>query len=107
MSLSPDEIKKIALLARLEIKEQDIPKYTKELSNILDLVAQMDKVNTDNVEPMAHPFEASQCLRPDETEASEFTIHAQNQRDYFQKLAPASSAGLYLVPQVIGDTEDA
>ena len=94
MSLDADEVKKIALLARLQIDESDIPSYVTNLSNILDLVAQMEAVNTDGVLPMSHPQEAVQRLRED-------VVSEENQRESFQKIAPATDDGLYLVPKVI------
>ena len=94
MSLDSEEIKKIANLARLQIEESDIPGYTKNLSNILELVEQMDSVNTDGVSPMAHPLDAVQRLRVDE-------VTEENQREHFQEHAPKVEDGLYLVPKVI------
>lgn len=94
MSLSDVEVEKIAHLARLAILPQDIPLYAHNLSNILDLVAQMDTVDTTDIKPMAHPTEASQRLRSD-------TITETDQRELFQSVAPCVEAGLYLVPQVI------
>ncbi len=94
MSLGSEEIKKIANLARLQIEESDIPGYAKNLSNILDLVEQMDSVNTDEVTPMAHPLDAVQRLRADE-------VTEQDQREHFQQHAPKVEDGLYLVPKVI------
>ena len=94
MSLDADEVKKIALLARLQIDESDIPSYVTNLSNILNLVAQMEAVNTDGVLPMSHPQEAVQRLRED-------VVSEENQRESFQKIAPATDDGLYLVPKVI------
>jgi aspartyl-tRNA(Asn)/glutamyl-tRNA(Gln) amidotransferase subunit C len=94
MSLSATDVKKISHLARLGIREQDIPKYVGELSNILDLVAQMNAINTTDIAPMAHPLDVHQRLRKDE-------ITEKNQRELFQSIAPSVEAGLYLVPQVI------
>ena len=94
MSLDADEVKKIAVLARLKIDESDIPGYATNLSNILDLVAQMEAVDTNDVTPMSHPFEAVQRLREDK-------VLEQDQREEFQKVAPATEDGLYLVPKVI------
>lgn len=94
MSLDAEQVKKIAYLARLEINEADIPGYAETLSSILDLVDQMAAVNTDDVEPMAHPMDASQRLRED-------VVTESNQREHFQSVAPATEDGLYLVPKVI------
>jgi len=94
MSLTTDEVKKIAYLARLGIDVTDIDAYANDLSNMLDLMTQMGEANTDNVKPMAHPMDQMQRLRPDETTES-------NQREHFQSLAPQVEAGLYLVPKVL------
>lgn len=94
MSLTADEVRKIAYLARVSIKEENIQGYADNLSGILDLVAQMDEVNTDNVQPMAHPQEMVQRLRDDE-------VTETDQRELFQKNAPATEEHLYLVPKVI------
>ena len=94
MSLDTDDIKAIAKLARLKIDEADVPLYATNLSNILDLVEQMNSVNTEGVVPMSHPLDVVQRLRED-------TVTENNQRDEFQSVAPATEAGLYLVPKVI------
>jgi aspartyl-tRNA(Asn)/glutamyl-tRNA(Gln) amidotransferase subunit C len=94
MSLGPDEVKKIAYLARLEISEDDIPEYARNLSDILSFVEQLGEAQTDDVEPMAHPVHAVQRLRPD-------AVTETNQRDKFQALAPQAENGLFLVPKVI------
>ena len=65
MALDRSDITNIAELARLAIAEEDIGQYQTELSNILNLVEQMNAVDTDNVEPLAHPADAVQRLRAD------------------------------------------
>lgn len=94
MSLGPVEVKKIAHLARLAIDGEDIPNYARDLSSILDLVAQMNKVDTSQAEAMAHPLHMAQRMRPDEPSE-------ENKRAGFQVIAPQVEAGLYLVPKVI------
>ena len=94
MSLEGSDVDKIAHLARLEIADSDVPEYVGNLSKILDLVAQMDRVDTSSVEPMAHPLEMVQRLRDD-------VVTENNQRDHFQQVAPQTEKGLYLVPKVI------
>jgi len=94
MSLGPDDVKSIAHLARLDIDEKNIEGYASSLSSILGLVEQMNEVDTTNVKPMAHPMDVCQRLRADE-------VLEVNQRDNFQKIAPKTKDGLYLVPQVI------
>ncbi|NKN32631.1 Asp-tRNA(Asn)/Glu-tRNA(Gln) amidotransferase subunit GatC [Marichromatium bheemlicum] len=94
MSLDRSDVEKIAHLARLAISPDQTERYAAELSNILDLVAQMDSVNTDDVEPMAHPLHMVQRLRPDQ--ATE-----PDRRAEYQAGAPLTEGGLYLVPKVI------
>ena len=94
MSLTKDDIQKIAHLARIAIDDADISKYTQELSSTLKLIENMNRINTDNITPMAHPLDCAQRLRADDV-----TTH--DERAKFQKLAPKVEAGLYLVPKVI------
>jgi len=94
MSLGPDDVKQIAHLARLQIDQQNIDGYASSLSNILDMVEQMNEVDTTNVQPMAHPMDVAQRLRADQ-------VLEQNQREAFQQIAPKTENGLYLVPRVI------
>lgn len=94
MSIERSDVEKIAHLARLEVAEADVPDYVRNLSNIFDLVAQMDSVDTSDVEPMAHPLAMAQRLRDD-------VVAETDQRDHFQRIAPQTENGLYLVPKVI------
>ncbi len=94
MSISPEEVLKIANLARLKISQDEVKQYAVELSNIITLVEQMNKIDTQNVEPMAHPLDVTQRLRKDE-------VTEINQREKFQSVAPNAEKGLYLVPKVI------
>ncbi len=94
MSLDRSDVDKIAHLARLQIEEQDTPEYAQNLTNILDLVDQMQAVNTTDIAPMAHPLDAVQRLRSD-------VVTEENQRDQLQTVSPAVENGLFLVPKVI------
>ena len=94
MSISSAEVIKVAHLARLAIPEERLEGYTHTISDILDLVAQMNAVNTDDVEPLSNPLDAAQLLRQDK-------ITEKNQREIYQSVAPLVEDGLYLVPKVI------
>jgi aspartyl-tRNA(Asn)/glutamyl-tRNA(Gln) amidotransferase subunit C len=94
MSLSSDDVAKIAHLARLAVDPADTESLSRDLSNILDLVEQMQAVDTEGVQPMAHPLEMSQRLRRDE-------VTETNQRELYQSNAPQAEKGLFLVPKVI------
>jgi len=94
MALDNKTVHKIARLARLEIDDSELEKYSSEISNILSLVEQMEAVDTSNIEPMTHPFDATLRMRAD-------LVTENNQRDKYQSIAPSTDAGLYLVPKVI------
>lgn len=94
MTLGRDDIQKIAILARLEVKEQELEHYTQTLSQILGLIDQMNAVDTSSVSPMAHPQDVSLRLREDQ-------VNETDRRAQFQKIAPETEDGLYLVPKVI------
>ena len=94
MALDASNVEKIAHLARLGINPDDVPEYTRNLSEILAFVDQLNAVDTAGIEPLAHPLDATQRLRPD-------VVSETNDRENFQSVAPLTEAGLYLVPQVI------
>lgn len=94
MSLDSTDVQKIAHLARLQINDADIPEYARNLTNILDLVDQMQAVDTANVEPLDNPLDAVQRLRAD-------AVTETDQRDRLQTVAPAVEIGLFQVPRVI------
>ena len=94
MSLNKEQVKEIAQLAKLSINDSEIEQSTIELNNILSLMAELAEIETDQVEPMAHPLEMSQRLREDvvsETDLSE----------EFQAIAPKTGKQHFLVPTVI------
>ena len=94
MALEAAQVEKIAHLARLGIDAGDVPGYARNLSAILAFVEQLSRVDTTGVEPLAHPLEATQRLRPD-------VVTEPDEREKFLRNAPLTEAGLYLVPRVI------
>ncbi|HJP36098.1 MAG TPA: Asp-tRNA(Asn)/Glu-tRNA(Gln) amidotransferase subunit GatC [Gammaproteobacteria bacterium] len=94
MAISDDQVRAIARLARIEISDRDIPSFSTQLSQILEFVAQMDAIDTHDVEPLAHPLDLEARCRADEVLESEI-------RDVYQSVAPQVEDGLYLVPKVI------
>ncbi|TBU89496.1 Asp-tRNA(Asn)/Glu-tRNA(Gln) amidotransferase subunit GatC [Phytopseudomonas dryadis] len=94
MALERSEVEKIAHLARLGLSDSELPHTTATLNSILGLVDQMQAVDTDGVEPLAHPLETTQRLRAD-------AVTEENRREAYQAIAPAVENGLYLVPKVI------
>jgi aspartyl-tRNA(Asn)/glutamyl-tRNA(Gln) amidotransferase subunit C len=94
VSLDKDQVRHIALLARLDITDAEIPDTVDKLSKIVDFVDQLSRAPADGVVPMAHPLNATQRLRPD-------AVTETDERDRIQANAPSVDGGLYLVPRVI------
>jgi aspartyl-tRNA(Asn)/glutamyl-tRNA(Gln) amidotransferase subunit C len=94
MDLEPDEVEKIAHLARIAVAADELDALNTELSGILGLVERMAELDTSDIVPMAHPLDMPQRLRED-------MVTEENHRDEYQTVAPATENGLYLVPRVI------
>ena len=94
MTIEQDDIEKIAELARIRISREQLGQVTDRISDILHMVDQLQAVDTQGIEPMANPLDATQLLRADE-------VTQNNCREAFQAIAPAVENGLYLVPKVI------
>ncbi len=95
MSLTRQDVAKIAHLARLSITEQEMPVYVTSLSSIVNFVDELSRAQTGDVLPMAHPLDGQhQRLRADEVSESD-------NREKYQSNAPQVQAGLYVVPRVI------
>jgi len=94
MSLTSEQIFRIAQLARIEVTAAETEAMRGHLNGILSMIEEMQAVDTLGVEPMAHAQELMQRLRADE-------VSETNRRDEFQEIAPEVENGLYLVPKVI------
>jgi aspartyl-tRNA(Asn)/glutamyl-tRNA(Gln) amidotransferase subunit C len=94
MSLDTNQVLAIADLSRLQIDEKSVAEFQTNLSSMLDLVDQLQAIDTTGVEPMAHPMDAVQRLRAD-------VVTEEDNRDKFQKIAPSTENGHYLVPKVV------
>ncbi len=94
MSLSNDQVGHIARLARIAVSASELEATRDKLNGIFGLIEQMQAVDTAGVEPMSHPQELATRLRPD-------LVTEADRREAFQKVAPQTEAGLYLVPKVI------
>jgi len=77
MSLNKEQVKEIAQLAKLSINDSEIEQSTIELNNILSLMAELAEIETDQVEPMAHPLEMSQRHREDEVSEADLSEEFQ------------------------------
>ncbi|QEY26522.1 Asp-tRNA(Asn)/Glu-tRNA(Gln) amidotransferase subunit GatC [Neisseria zalophi] len=94
MALTLSDVEKIAKLSRLSLTEEEKQQNLQELNDIFALVEKMQTVDTDGIEPMAHPHEAALRLREDRVTE---TDHAAE----YQAVAPEVRNRLYIVPQVI------
>jgi aspartyl-tRNA(Asn)/glutamyl-tRNA(Gln) amidotransferase subunit C len=100
MSLTPQDIQRIANLARLELQPDEQAQALAKINSFFDIVEQIRAVDTAGVEPLPHPVDAMQGsdivlrLRPD-------VANEPNQREANQQSAPAVERGLFLVPKVI------
>ncbi|HET9701122.1 MAG TPA: Asp-tRNA(Asn)/Glu-tRNA(Gln) amidotransferase subunit GatC [Burkholderiales bacterium] len=94
MSLTLDEVRRIAHLARIEISDAEAGQVREQLNGIFRLIEQMQAVDTAGVAPMAHARDVTLRLREDEVTESD-------QHRLFQSIAPQVEEGLYLVPKVI------
>lgn len=94
MSLSLDDVRRIAHLARIEINDAQAAATLSQLNDIFKMIEQMQAVDTAGVEPMAHPLGGAQRLREDRV--TERIAREQNMKN-----APAQEEGLFLVPRVI------
>ncbi len=94
MSLSPEQVRQVAHLARLQLNPEQVEGYARQLSDILEMVDRLSSANTADVAPMAHPLEMTQRLRVD-------AVSEPDRRDQYQAIAPQVQDGLYLVPKVI------
>lgn len=94
MSLSLEEVRRVAALARIEVSDAEAQATCAQLNNILGLIGQMQAVDTAGIEPMAHALDRELRLRED-------AVSEPDNRTAFQAIAPRVEDGLYLVPKVI------
>lgn len=94
MSLTLEQVRRVAHLARIEVSDAEAEVTLGHLNGIFSLIEEMQAVDTRGVEPMAHAQDLAQRLRSDR-------VTEENCRDTFQAIAPEVEAGLYLVPKVL------
>ncbi len=94
MSLSLDDVRRIAHLSRIEITDEQARAALAQLTDIFGMIEQMQKVDTTGIEPMSHPLGGSQRLRAD-------AVTEPVERDRNLANAPAQQDGLFLVPRVV------
>ncbi len=94
--ITPEDVRKVARLARLELPEKEIQRFTGQLEKILSYVAQLEKVETENVPPMTRAVEVLNVSREDDID----TTHV---REEILDLAPQREGDFYRVPKILSD----
>ncbi|GMV80485.1 MAG: aspartyl/glutamyl-tRNA(Asn/Gln) amidotransferase subunit C [Planctomycetota bacterium] len=94
MSITPDQVRHVALLSRLQLGEDEVERYTKQLDAILGHVEQLNALDTSNVEPMITATVSGNVFRPDEPRPS-------LTREEALQSAPKSDGEFFVVPKVI------
>ena len=94
MKIDNEVILNIAELAQLEVKDEMVSQYADKMTDMLNLIEEMQSVNTDNIEPVSNPLDAVQTMREDR-------VTEKDLRDEYQAIAPEVDSGLYLVPRVV------
>jgi aspartyl-tRNA(Asn)/glutamyl-tRNA(Gln) amidotransferase subunit C len=94
MSLSIQDVQRIAHLARIKISPAEAEATLTKLTGIMELIEQMQAIDTSGIDPMSHSQDVTQRLRED-------VVSETNNRAAFQAIAPQVQDGLYLVPKVI------
>jgi aspartyl-tRNA(Asn)/glutamyl-tRNA(Gln) amidotransferase subunit C len=98
MSVTREDVKKIAELARLEFTDSEIVNYTTEMNKILGYVEKLNELDTDNVEPLSHPIENSNVFREDVAKIS-------TEREKALSNAPDKTSEHFKVPKVISQSK--
>jgi aspartyl-tRNA(Asn)/glutamyl-tRNA(Gln) amidotransferase subunit C len=97
MSVTNNDVKKIAELARLEFTDKEIENYTSEMNQILGYVEKLNELDTENIEPLSHPIENNNVFRDD-------VMHQSTDRNEALKNAPDSTSEHFKVPKVISQS---
>lgn len=100
MSLSPADVAKVGVLARLALSPAEVEAMTRELSSIVGFVSQLDELDTSAIEPLAHPLETRNAFREDEPRPCLTTAEALQS-------SPRHDGECFLVPAVLGETGSA
>lgn len=97
MALSPSDVAKVALLARLALSEEELATMTRELSSIVGFVGQLEAIDTAAVDPLAHPLDTQNVFRDD-------VVRPSLDREAALRSAPAQDGECFLVPAVLGES---
>lgn len=94
MKITPDEVRKVATLAKLTLSDADIVRMATDMDAMLDYVAALANLDTDGIIPTAHAVPMANAFRADE-------LRPSLNRDAVMAMAPLSANGAFRVPKVI------
>lgn len=94
MALSEKDVQYVAKLARLEVTDQEVAKYTQQLANILGYVEQLNQLDTSNVEPLTHPLDMKNVFREDKV------LPSLTQKEVLSN-GPEVQSGHFKVPKIM------
>ena len=98
MKLSPDDLKRLALLAKITLSDADVGALQTQLGGVFDLIDELQAVDTTGIEPLAHPLDVAQHMAQ---RLREDRVTERDQRAANMANAPAAENGLFLVPKVL------
>jgi len=96
MALTREDVEKVSLLARLRLTDAELDRMTPQLGKIVEYIGQLNEVDTDDVEPLAHAFEVHNVFAED-------VLRDSLPREAALANAPKSDDECYRVPAVLGD----
>ncbi len=96
--ITSDDVRKVAKLSRLEIPDDDVEKYSNQLEDILEYIAQLERIDTTNVPPTTRAVEVVNVFRDDNVKTSSNDI-----RDQLLSLAPEREGEFYKVPKILSE----
>jgi len=94
VALSEKDVQYVAKLARLEVTNEEVAKYTQQLANILQYVEQLNQLDTSNVEPLTHPLDMKNVFRED------VVVPSLTQQEVLSN-APEPQSGHFKVPKIM------
>ena len=94
--IGPEQVRHVAHLARLELSDEELVRFTEQLGSVLDYAAQLAELDVDDLEPMSHPLPLANVLRDDE-------VQEMLDRSEVLAAAPAAEDGRFRVPRVLSE----
>ena len=96
--ITSDDVRKVAKLSRLDIPDDDVEKYSNQLEDILEYIAQLERIDTSDVPPTTRAVEVVNVFRDDNVQTSSDDV-----RDQLLSLAPEREGEFYRVPKILSE----